>query len=166
MNIFPREAVTENTGWRVSGPVSLVNWKPGGDDFETSTLGNYGVNFKDIGGWVTPEDILINVTGGSHLVVGGNYTPVPTAWCGYGYGASYAEPDSISFPSAWSFLTQPRPLPVHEIESGSTNQVMISSTRHRQWSLLSPLRRRANSLRLAQSRISSLTMRHSHWRPQ
>jgi len=69
--IEPEEALAQGQ-WRMVG---TETWKDGGDIAEGVPAGRRGVEFSDIEGFFTPEDLRVTVTQDQTLLVAGTYVP-------------------------------------------------------------------------------------------
>ncbi len=69
VDISPPQAVAEGAQWRYD---NFTAWRPSGDlqDF-IATRTNRNVRFKDIPGWITPENAKASIVGGQTTVVSG-----------------------------------------------------------------------------------------------
>lgn len=66
VTIRPEEAASGGAGWKIKGKISSVNWQPSGDTYRNLKPGSAQILFKDIPGWVTPENIPITLAGGAN----------------------------------------------------------------------------------------------------
>lgn len=69
VNLSPAQAVAEGAGWKY---YNYTNFRPSGDTQNglTPATGKY-VYFKDIPGWITPDQVKVDVIGGQTTVLSG-----------------------------------------------------------------------------------------------
>ncbi len=79
VNIQPPLAVTDGASWKVIGKISSTNWQPSGDTFPSLKPGNYNIIFKDIPGWITPDNIPVKIPGGPATLVNVTYREIQGA---------------------------------------------------------------------------------------
>jgi hypothetical protein len=76
VNIGPSAAVNEGGQWQLTdGPDN--SWHGNGDTIDNLNVGTYTVVFKDIYGWQTPANQLIEITEGATIEISGTYTFIP-----------------------------------------------------------------------------------------
>jgi hypothetical protein len=71
VTITPPGAVDAGAQWTIDG----LTWQDSGDTVSNLTAGQYTVEFSDIGGWATPSNQVVVVTGGETKTVTGDYFP-------------------------------------------------------------------------------------------
>ncbi|MCB1134294.1 MAG: hypothetical protein KDN05_24470, partial [Verrucomicrobiae bacterium] len=80
VQIEPAGARADGAGFKISGEGSYLNeWQPSGDTIPNRKAGIQRVWFKTIPGWITPEDISLEVAGGLPVSTTGTYQEVPGA---------------------------------------------------------------------------------------
>lgn len=74
VNISPPQAVAEGAQWKYH---IYLNWRPSGDTQDgLSPRTDKNVYFKDIPGWITPDNIRASIVGGQTTVVNATYREI------------------------------------------------------------------------------------------